>query len=263
LEDFVIKPEERQKRIFDFLRAAQRDVSIEEMSNKFKVSSLTIRRDLSRIADSQGIIITPGGAVYVGDAVQYLHFNKRVAINWELKHAVGVKAASLVEDGSVILVNTGSTISHLATNLPTDKKLTVYTTSLSLMTDLKGKRNIKLYVLGGEFNPNYYSLMGSMSEVIIEGLRVDMTFLGTDGIDEKGNCLCETPEVARTTQLMLRAGKRKILLSDHTKLNSNKGYVTYATLSDFDEWITTPGIPDKIKNTFNNMTKISEVSEKK
>jgi DeoR/GlpR family transcriptional regulator of sugar metabolism len=258
-----VRPEDRQKEIWDFLKSVQRVAGIEELAEKFSVSSLTIRRDLNKLAESGSIIITPGGGLFIGNAAQEILFNKRVAVNWDLKRAIGRRAVELVSDGAVLITNPGSTISHFITNLPAEISLTIYTNSLSIMSDVTRFPNIHLYVLGGEYRPDTYSLYGSMSEQYIELLRCDFVFLGTDAVDENGRCLCGSPEIARNTQMMLRAGRKKILLADHTKVNAAKGYIAFAKLDDFDTWITTEGIAEKYRREFESRTHlvIAEMEE--
>jgi DeoR/GlpR family transcriptional regulator of sugar metabolism len=102
-------------------------------------------------------------------------------------------------------------------------------------------------------------LRGSLSDRILETLHFNLIIIGTDGITPEGDCLSNNEEVARTNQIILRRGDRKILLADHTKIGYG-GNVIYGRLSDFDLWITSKGIDNDLLNRFREMTEIKEVT---
>ena len=252
-----MKPKRRQQQILSQLRALQSELSVEELAEKFAVSKLTIRRDLDHLEKERVVLRTHGGCVLktsMGSSYQ-----QRVAINFELKQAIGRAAAKDVKANDVILLNDGSTPFHLAQHLGQVGKLFVYTSSLAVLPVLSTFPDIRLYILGGEYNPQMQFIGGSMMEQTLEGLEFDTVFLGADAIDAKGNCLVLDPDIARLTEIMLRRGTRRILLADHTKVGA-KGHFIYACLSDFDIWYTTLGISPVQLRQFTQKTKVKSVA---
>jgi DeoR/GlpR family transcriptional regulator of sugar metabolism len=252
-----MKPKRRQQQILSQLRALQSELSVEELAEKFAVSKLTIRRDLDHLEKERVVLRTHGGCVLktsMGSSYQ-----QRVAINFELKQAIGRAAAKDVKANDVILLNDGSTPFHLAQHLGQVGKVFVYTSSLAVLPVLSTFPDIRLYILGGEFNPQMQFIGGSMMEQTLEGLEFDTVFLGADAIDAKGNCLVLDPDIARLTEIMLRRGTRRILLADHTKVGA-KGHFIYARLSDFDIWYTTPGISPVQLRQFSQETKVRSIA---
>ena len=252
-----MQPKQRQQQIIAQLHALQSELSVEKLAKKFAVSALTIRRDLDRLEGDKAILRTHGGCV-LRTSVESNYF-KRIALNFELKQAIGRAAAQEVKTDDVILINDGSTPFHLAPHLGRVGKLFVYTNSLSVISVLCRFPAVRLYILGGEYNAEMRYIGGSMMEQTLEGLRFDTVFLGADAIDVKGNCLVSDPEVARTTEIMLRRGSRRILLADHTKVGAH-AHVVYARLSDFDTWFTTPSINPVQLRQFAQQTNIKVVS---
>jgi len=94
-----------------------------------------------------------------------------------------------------------------------------------------------------------------MLEQNLEKFTFDKVFIGADAIDQEGRCYVRSPEESWLTELMLRQGRRKILLADHTKINAESNCV-YANISDFDSWITTDGISQKIHKQLSGKTEI-------
>ena len=183
-----------------------------------------------------------------------------MAHNFRLKQAIGKAAAVEVAPGSVLLINDGSTTYHLAGHLEGRGPLTVYTNSLAMITDLNRSPGISLYILGGKYNGQQYSLQGSLAEQVLESLQFDLCFIGADTVTPEGACMVETPEEASLVRAMLRRGRRRILLADHTKCGTG-GYFAYGSLRDFQLWITTPGIPPEILRTYNSMVDVKEAKE--
>ncbi len=233
-----MKPAERQKRILAILQAMQTEIRVEALAEMLDVSALTIRRDLEELSNRNTIIRTHGGCLAVGRAALESEYHNKVALNFELKRAIGKRAAEMVEPGQTLLLNDGSTTFHLASHLNENGPLSIFTNSIALISVLSNNAEIKLTILGGEYNDQSYSLRGSLIERTLEMLHFDIVFLGADAIDSEGRLMVSGSEEARVTEIMIRSGERKILLADHTKIGK-KGLVSFGSLSDFESWITT------------------------
>lgn len=252
-----MRPRQRQQQILAQLHALQSELSVEELAKRFAVSALTIRRDLDRLEREKAILRTHGGCI-LKTSVESA-YQKKVALNFELKQAIGRVAAKEVKNGDVILINDGSTPFHLAPHLDRVGKLLVYTNSLAVISVLSRFPSVRLFILGGEFNPEMQFIGGSMMEQALEGLQFDKVFLGTDAVDAKGNCLVSDPDLARLTEIMLRRGTRRILLADHTKVGAS-AHAIYGRLSDFDIWYTTSHISPVQLRKFSQQTTVKVVN---
>jgi len=252
-----MKTERRRNQIIASLQAIQSDLTVEELAETFKVSGLTIRRDLERLEADKVILRTHGGCI-LRTSVQS-GYHTRVVEHLELKQAIGRAAAAEVADGDVILIADGSTTFHLASHLARVKKLSVFTNSLGIIPVLSRFPDSEVYVLGGQYDKEMRFIAGSMMERTLEELNFDKVFLGTDAIDAKGNCLTYNANLARIVEAMLRRGTRKILLADHTKAGA-RSYAIYATLADFDVWYTTPGVDHNQLRQYRRQTAVKVVT---
>lgn len=256
-----MNPTDRQKKILELLRSLQKEWHVKELADHLDVSELTIRRDLDLLAKEGGIIRTHGGCIPAGIGSRGSFFYQQIEKNFKLKQAIGQEAAKLVKPGDTILLGDGSTIFQLVANLGDCSPLTIYTNSIGAIQELKATPNQRVHILGGEYDYEYNMLFlkGSMTNRILETLHFDLVFIGTDSISKDGSCLTRTEEVAHTNQIVLRRGDRKILISDHTKLNA-PGNVIYGKLGDFDLWITTTGIDENLMRVFRKLTTVKEVN---
>ena len=252
-----MKPSQRQNEILTLMRALQKELKVEELAALLNVSSLTIRRDLQQLSRQRAIIRTHGGCLSISWAALETEYSRKVSLNLELKQAIGKAAVEQLKPGDALLIHDGSTTFHLASNLSSKTPLTVYTNSLAMISELGRVPAVSLYIIGGMYNPNLYSLRGSLTEYVLESLNIDVTFLGADAIDDEGRCLASSPEEASLAKCMLRSGRRKILLADHTKLNA-RGNVVYGTLNEFELWITTRGIGESRLQKLGQQTHIHE-----
>jgi len=235
----------------------QTELRVDDLASMLRVSPLTIRRDLEHLAADGRIIRTHGGCIAAGRAALESEYHSKVAQNFALKQALGKAAAEEVRPGSVVLVNDGSTTYHVAAHLEEKAPLTVYTNSIAMITDLGRIPGITLYILGGRYNRELYSLQGSLTEQLLEGQQFDLCFIGADSITPEGQCMVVTPEEASLTRAMLRRARRRVLLADHTKCGGS-GYYAYGTLKDFNLWITTPGIAPDLFQAYRAMVEIKE-----
>ncbi len=253
-----MKPPSRRQQILDRVRAVEREWRVDELAAALGVSALTIRRDLEVLERDGAIVRTLGGCLGLG-RTQTAVYQKRVADRFELKQAIGRAAAREVRAGDVLLINDGSTTFHLASCLGGIGPLTVYTNSVAMIGELGRFDAVRLILLGGEYHRELYYLGGAFMASMLDTLRVDVVFLGADGIEPDGRCLAATPETARDAQRMRRCGTRAILLADAGKAARRAG-VSFGRLSEFDLWITTPGIPAGLLRRWCRQTAIREVA---
>jgi len=235
----------------------QTELRVDELASMLHVSALTIRRDLEQLAAEGRIIRTHGGCLAAGRAALETEYHTKVAQHFELKQAVGRAAAEEVQPGNVVLVNDGSTTFHVGAHLEERAPLTVYTNSIAMITDLGRIPGITLYILGGRYNRELYSLQGSLTEQVLGDLQFDVCFIGADSVTPEGQCMVVTPEEASLTRAMLRRARRRVLLADHTKC-AGAGYHGYGTLKDFNLWITTAGVPAELLQAYRAMVQIKE-----
>jgi len=253
-----MKPEIRQQQLVNRLRAVEREWRVDELACALKVSPLTIRRDLDVLERAGAIVRTLGGCLAIG-RTQNAVYQKRVAIQFELKQAIGRAAAREVRSGDTLLINDGSTTFHLASCLGGCGPITVYTNSVAMIGEFSRFENVRLFLLGGEYHHALYCLGGGLMAGALETIRVDTVFMGADGVDARGHCLALNPDAARDAQMMIRRARRKILLADVTKIGDRAG-AAYGTLQDFDLWITTTGLKRNCANRFKRLVRIKEVA---
>lgn len=252
-----MQPNIRQQRILARLTAIQKEWKVAELAEVMRVSPITIRRDLECLGRQGAIIRTFGGGL-IDNRNRLAAYHERVAKNFSLKQAIGRAAVKEIKRNDIILLNDGSTTFQLAGFLDQCGPVTVYTNSVVMITEISRFPNVRLNVLGGEYHPDLFYLGGSLLERVLETIKADIAFIGTDAVSPDGGCYCLDEDTARIAQLMIRRAKRSVLLADHTKVGA-RAPVRFARLKDFDLWITSKGLKRNVPNKFRTMTETKEV----
>ena len=123
-------------------------VSIDELCEVFGVSKNTIRRDLNDLEARGHIAKVYGGVTTVGSPGA-VPMPVRTSLNSADKNQIGMLAASEVQDGDTIFIDSGSTTVCLLRYLSGRKRVTVITHSLGAMSEASKYDNLSLISLGG------------------------------------------------------------------------------------------------------------------
>ena len=206
---------DRHGQILQVLEASG-TVSVSDLAQRFGVSMETIRRDLKALADQNRLVMVHGGATTLSAEPS---LSRRAVENADGKAAIGRKAAEFVEDGMVVLIDSGSTTLQLAQVLLLRSNLTVLTNSLPIGLMLARTKTIKTVLIGGEVEANDEAAFGLDSMDIIRKYRVDLAFIGAGGISDEGDFTDYTRIAADQRALMLSAGRKAYVLADRTKFS--------------------------------------------
>jgi DeoR/GlpR family transcriptional regulator of sugar metabolism len=206
----------RQEKI---LKAIQdnRQATVAELSQLFKVSEVTIRRDLRELANLGMLYRAHGGAVALSPSVPEPPVVKRMGQIDHCKLGIAQAAARLVFDGDSVFIGSGSTTAYVARQLVNKKNLTVTTNALTVATELASAEGITVVVTGGMMRPSELSLIGHITELSLREVRVDKIIMGIPAISlEQGLTNDYLPEVM-TDRTIIEMAPELILVADHTK----------------------------------------------
>jgi DeoR family transcriptional regulator, aga operon transcriptional repressor len=228
---------ERRKLIYESLEE-HGQVMVDELSEKFNVSEVTIRKDLEALENKNLLLRARGGAIKhqnnVGTDFPISEKNKK---NLKAKSAIGQLAVSLLNHGDTIIIDSGSTTQEFANHIPMDLELTVITNAINIASVLCRKPNINVIVPGGTLRKNSLSLVGPLAEKTFKTLHVDKAFLGVDGIDLGTGFYTPNIEEAYLNRIYLDISNQSIVLTDSSKFN-RKSLNLVGTLSDIDILVT-------------------------
>jgi DeoR family fructose operon transcriptional repressor len=214
--------EERKQKILEHI-AAHRKATVLELCELFHVSSATIRNDMRDLEQVGLLLRTHGGAMVKSKTGDEQDMRARGIQNLDGKRAIAQAALGLIEDGDMIVLDTGSTILELARLLDRRRDVTVVTNDLVIATLLEDFDSVKIVLLGGIVRKRFHcTLFNDLSgRDLLSGLTVDKAFMGLNSFSlEKG---ASTPDLghAETKKHMMSIAAKIILLFDASKLGKN------------------------------------------
>lgn len=224
-------------------------VSVAELARDFRVSEMTIRRDLAALETKEDIQRTHGGAVLTERMILEFDYRERRAANRDAKCAIAAEARKLVQPGDRIILDTGTTTLELASMLRNGERLTVITPSLAVASELQHAAGVEVVLLGGVIRRGSPDLTGPVTEHCLELFSADIAFQGSDGIGLDGSIYNSDLRLARVDKLMRRLAKRSCVLSDHTKLGKT-ALARSGSIADVDIFITDAAAPRPILQRF-------------
>ena len=150
--------EQRKSIILDMLKL-KGSVSLTELTDLFEVSEATIRRDLTELEKRNQLQRTHGGAVSPNLSIFEAGYLEKEQEYLEEKRQIAEIAASLVNDGDTVLLDSGTTTFEIARAL-WNKKITLITNSATIVTDVVGTpdNNVELICTGGVYRANTRSV---------------------------------------------------------------------------------------------------------
>ncbi|SCL34786.1 transcriptional regulator, DeoR family [Micromonospora rhizosphaerae] len=189
-------------------------VSVSSLAADLGVSASTIRRDLQVLNAHGALRRIRGGAGSV--QVEEVPFAEVAAVAPDEKEAVARCAAEMVSDGEVLLLDIGTTTARLARHLR-GRRVTVITSSLAVVDELRDDEAVELLVLGGILRRNYLSMVGMLTEDALRQLRAHRLFLGTSGIRPDGQIMDTTLVEVPVKKAMIAAAEQTVVVADRGK----------------------------------------------
>jgi DeoR/GlpR family transcriptional regulator of sugar metabolism len=194
--------------------------SYQELSERFGVTTMTIRRDVARLA-SQGLVIKTLGGDQKAGAPSYYYESplwSRVKSQYAEKRAIAECAIDLVGARKTLFLDGSTTCLQFATLLTQHRKeLTIVTNSALVALELSKNSANMVVGIGGQIDKDTASFVGPSAEESTNKFFVDLAFMSTKGfIPEEGTYESSVGNL-RIKQLIVSQCARAVLLADHSK----------------------------------------------
>jgi DeoR family fructose operon transcriptional repressor len=158
-------------------------------------------------------------------------YQQRVQHHPEEKKRIGEFAASFIEEGDIVFINSGTTATQVLQHIRKDQRISVFTNNVSAVVEL-GDPGFHYYLIGGEFQPRSNSLAGGFAIENLKQIYANKAILGVDGISVKHGCTVPTkPEAEVVRQMIERTKGQVIVVADHSKW----GVVSNFQVANIDE----------------------------
>jgi DeoR family transcriptional regulator, aga operon transcriptional repressor len=233
--------EERRRAILEILNREGR-VLVLDLAGRFETSQVTIRKDLETLHAHGMIHRTHGGALPAREgALEDPTLREKAKLHHKEKLRIAGAAAGMVQEGQVVILDSGTTTTEIARALRKFRNLTIVTNAVNIATELSGTA-VEVILTGGTLRKNSFSLVGPIAEETLHRLHADLLFLGVDGFDVHYGLSTPNLLEAKVNRVMVEIAKRKVVVCDASKFG-RRSLSLIAPTSALDEVITDRGAP--------------------
>ena len=231
-------PEERQQAIAAQVLSQGR-ASVTELAQTYDVTTETVRRDLA-VLDRAGVLRrVHGGAV----PMRALHLvessvDERQSTRSDHKQAIARAAAEFFpQSGATVLFDAGTTTARLAALLPADRDLLAVTNSVPIAARMANLGPVSLQLLGGRVRGLTQAAVGEQAVTMLASLRVDIAFIGTNGISVRHGLSTPDPDEAAVKRAMVGCANFVVVVADSSKIGREE-FVSFAPIDRVDVLVT-------------------------
>jgi DeoR family fructose operon transcriptional repressor len=236
---------ERQQDIAELVAQRGR-LSVNALAEQYGVTTETVRRDLD-VLERAGLIRRVHGGAVRTETVSALELalNDRARENPLEKDQIAEEAVRFLPgDGGSVILDSGSSTGRLAVALPSDRSLTLLTNSVPIAARLAGSPAITLHMLPGRVRPATQAAVGEDLVAALSTVRVDVAFMGTNGISMTHGLSTPDHSEAAAKRAMIAAARRIVVLADFSKFGVETT-VRFAELDQADCIVTDAAAPEK------------------
>lgn len=238
----------RRKSILE-MTFTETNVKVDYLAEIFNVSGMTIRRDLDELEKTGQIIRTRGGAISLMKKSGTPPLSIRLGEKQAIKEKIGQSAASLINNGEIIALDTGSTTLEVARNLPRVKKFTVVSNCLTILQMLSNFSNLNLITTGGEFDQLEQTFVGDLAIRTLETLNFDKFFFGIGGIDKSHGVSEINTILLGLKQAYIKNSREVIAVLDSSKFGKVNN-VRVCPVHSIKTLVTNQSPPNELFNHF-------------
>lgn len=242
----------RRRQMIVALVKERKVVSVNELSEIFQVTVVTIRSDL-RSLEAEGFLFRSHGQANALDTrdegmipSMELSINEKQNRNHQVKVRLAVAAVKHINDGDIIMLDSGSTTLEIARQIARKSwsRLTVITNSVPVCVELADCPAVEVYSTGGRLRKKSKSFAGHQAERAIKAFRFNKLFLSADGFDIHKGITTHSEVEATLNRIMCDVAQQIYMVADYSKFGRVSSHWIRA-YDDIDFVITDSGLSDE------------------
>ncbi len=228
-DEVLLNIKERHNMILTLLQQ-EGAVPVAKLAVQFKVSEVTIRKDLSLLEQDKKLYRAHGCAILMSPYIGDRHVNEKEKRSIHEKQVIAKRAAQLISNNDSIIIGSGTTMSFFAGAIEPNGDMTVITSSLNVTSMLSQSKGIDVIQLGGIARSSSLSIVGPFAEQMLRHFSCNTLFLGVDGIDLEFGLTTTNLLEASLNEVMIKSAQKVVILADSSKF----GRRGFSKICDFD-----------------------------
>lgn len=212
--------ENRREEIIELIQS-QGKVKVSELSEKYNISEVSIRKDLEALEAQGHLSRIHGGAVGMNKLYLNMDLTERYKTNAPSKREVAELAAKFVEDNDTIMMNAGTTLTYVLRALRGKKNISIVTNSVQNATEAALYPAFNVILLGGELDSKYQFTYGQDAIHQLENYHATKCMLSVDGITAESGLTLYYSNEAELARKMIECSDMAIVVADSSKIGKN------------------------------------------
>lgn len=190
-------------------------VSAQDLAAMLDTSLATIRRDIAELDARRAVQRTHGGAS-LPERSEELPLDAKLMTLLPEKRRIGARVGEMIAPGSTIGLGGGTTVMHI---LPAIRRmrLRVVTTAVNIALELRDAEEVEVVLTGGVLRSRTAETVGHIAERTLRDFNLDVTIIGTDGIDPRFGLTTYDPSEAHVSRMMADRARELWIAADHSK----------------------------------------------
>jgi len=233
----------RQAEITDLVQKAG-FASVEELAERFDVTTQTIRRDVNGLCEL-GILRRTHGGVEPPAPVSNIHYNTRKILNLRAKQQIARTVAAEIENGRSLAFSIGTTPEIVMQALSGHEGLHVFTNNLNVAITASNTPGFQVTIAGGRLRHGDRDILGASAQEFFANYKVDIGIFGVAGVDEDGTLLDFHEDEVAARQSILANCRQSFLVLDHSKFGRS-AHVRGGHLRDVTAIFTDQPVPGSV-----------------
>ena len=155
-------------------------------------------------------------------------------------------AATLINDGETIILDSGTTTLELHGKSRLKRGLHIITNGVNIAAELLDARDVQVFIVGGTIRGESASISGRFTEEMFDQFSADRLFLSGAGCDLDFGVSGANLEETMVNRAMLRISREIILVADSSKF-SKRSMSRIVPFAEIDTVISDNGLDEEIR----------------
>lgn len=223
---------DRRSKMLEYVIEQER-VDVSELSERFGVSQVTVRKDLDHL-ERNGLVRRQHGYAV---AIAPDDLRSRLAFHYDAKRRIAAAAADLVPHGATVMIESGSCCALLADEVSRTRRGVTIITNSAFIAGYVRDGQAALVLLGGDYQPEAQVTVGPLVEQCLGGFHVEHLFVGVDGYTPEAGFTGKNHLRAAVVAQMAKRANQVVVLSESLKF-PRQGAVPLLAASEVTRVIT-------------------------
>lgn len=215
-----ISTEQRREQIISIIQENGK-VKVSELSEKYGISEVSIRKDLELLEAEGHLSRVHGGAVGLNKLYVNMDLNERYRTNAIAKRKLAELASRFIDDNDTIMMNAGTTLTYVLRAIRNKKNITIVTNSVQNATEAALYPDFNVILLGGELDSKYQFTYGEDAISQLENYHANKCILSVDGISSSAGLTLYYSNEASLVKKMIESSGEVIITADSGKVGKN------------------------------------------